>query len=344
MVVLNFYGKIEPICISKKLGLYISNLPNEEYNEWRDELARELELSVKADNIYQEKLGANYNCGIINLFQKLFPEDLIPESFTKEHFDKISSHMICIYQDYDYSDMPLGGWDTNCFDGRFCEEDYSEKIIDFINFIASLDETQYLIPKPVTQWTFSSNHDEIDHYRIFWGGDSAENYISALREWGKIFDGFLCSRNDYLLFDYLVNTLHKDNEYNEYHLLKAFSLCQLFLEKNRESELDTKLPLFFEPHNSEINTKRQAELFRKMRNKIAHGDFLSFEIVIETYASEFMDGRFAFDYSEYSRKNWVIQHVCCELDNVIRKLLCMVLFNRTELDNIKNYTCKEIRK
>lgn len=155
MVVLNFYGKIEPICISKKLGLYISNLPNEEYNEWRDELARELELSVKADNIYQEKLGANYNCGIINLFQKLFPEDLIPEAFTKEHFDKISAQMICIYQDYDYSDMPLGGWDTNCFDGRFCEEDYSEKIIDFINFIASLDETQYLIPKPVPQWTFS---------------------------------------------------------------------------------------------------------------------------------------------------------------------------------------------
>ena len=27
MVVLNFYGKIEPICISEKLGLYIANLP-----------------------------------------------------------------------------------------------------------------------------------------------------------------------------------------------------------------------------------------------------------------------------------------------------------------------------
>ena len=34
MVVLNFYGKIEPICISEKLGLYIANLPNEEYNEY----------------------------------------------------------------------------------------------------------------------------------------------------------------------------------------------------------------------------------------------------------------------------------------------------------------------
>ena len=57
MVVLNFYGKIEPICISEKLGLYIANLPNEEYNEWRDALAEELELAVKANKIYQEKLS-----------------------------------------------------------------------------------------------------------------------------------------------------------------------------------------------------------------------------------------------------------------------------------------------
>ena len=335
MVVLNFYGKIEPICISEKLGLYIANLPNEEHNEWRDALTDELELAVKADKIYQEKLGTNYPCRIINLYQTLFPDELLPETFAQEHYIKIADQMIYIYQDYDYSDMPLGGWDTNCFDGRLCEEDYSEKIIDFINFMAHSDKTGYTIPKPVPQWTFSSNHDEIDHWRIFWGGEEAAEYISVLQEWGKLFDSFLCSRNDYLLFDYLVNTIHKDNEYNENHLMKAFSLCQLFLEKNKESELDAKLPQFFDLLDPEIDTKRQAELFRKMRNKIAHGDFLAFETVVETYASEFMDGRFAFDYSEYSRKNWAIQHVCCEIDDVVRKLLCMLLFNRDELEQIK---------
>lgn len=190
--------------------------------------------------------------------------------------------MIFIYQDYDYTDMPLGGWDTNCFDGRLCEEDYSEKIIDFINFMAHSDQPDYAIPKPVPQWTFSSNHDGIDYWRIFWGGEESAEYILALQEWGKLFDSFLCSRNDYLLFDYLVNTIHKDNEYNENHLIKAFSLCQLFLERHKESELDAKLPQFFELLGPESDTKRQAELFRKMRNKIAHGDFLAFETVIET--------------------------------------------------------------
>lgn len=122
--------------------------------------------------------------------------------------------------------------------------------------------------------------------------------------------------------------------------MKAFSLCQLFLEKHNERELDFKLPLFFESYNSEVNTRRQAELFRKMRNKIAHGDFLAFEAVVETYASEFMDERFSFDYSEYSRKNWAIQTACCELDDAIRKLLCMLLFNRLELERIKNIVPK----
>lgn len=191
MVVLNFYGKIEPICISEKLGLYIANLPNEEYNEWRNALAEELELAVKANKIYQEKLGTNYPCGIINLYQTLFPDELLPGEFEQEHYIKIADQMIFIYQDYDYTDMPLGGWDTNCFDGRLCEEDYSEKIIDFINFMAHSDQPDYAIPKPVPQWTFSSNHDGIDYWRIFWGGEESAEYILALQEWGKLFDSFL---------------------------------------------------------------------------------------------------------------------------------------------------------
>ena len=335
MVVLNFYGKIEPICISEKLGLYLSNLPNEEFNEWKDELADELELAVKADKIYQEKLGTNYPCGIIRLYHSLFPKETIPESFSKEHYSKIAEQMICIYQEYDYEDMPLGGWETNCFDGRLCEEDYSENIIVFINFISCSHTVDCRLPNLVPQWTYSSNYDEIDHYRIFWGGERSEDYISALLKWGNFFDDFLCSRNDYLLFDYLVNTIHKDNEYNENHLMKAFSICQLFLEKERESELDYKLPQFFRPNFTETELKRQAELFRKMRNKIAHGDFEALETVIETYATEFMDGRFAFDYSECSRKNWTIQHVCCELDYAVRELMCMMLVDREKLDKIK---------
>jgi len=336
MVVLNFYGKIQPICISKKLGLYLANVPDEEQNEWREELANVLELAVKADRIYQEKLGTNYTCGIFDLYKTVFPEEVLPATFTFDHYKKIADHMICIYQDYNYEDMPLGGWDTNCFDGRLCEEDYAEKIINFINYLSYSNETIHMYPNPVPQWIYSSNQDGIDHFRIFWGGEEATAYCLCLQEWGKLFDNLLCTKIDYLLFDYLVNTIHKDNEYNELNLMKAFSLCQLFLEKHKESELDKKLPLFIDITDSVNEKTRMAELCRKMRNKIAHGDFVDFESVVETYAIEFLDGRFSFDYSELSRKNWTIQHVCCLLDDIIRKLVYMLFYNRNELERIKN--------
>lgn len=289
MVVLNFYGKIEPICISKKLKIYISNLPNEQYNEWRDELTNWLILSEKTYGIYCDYSQYKRECPICNLYNKVFPEKEVPLKFTKINYQELADRMICIYFNYDYSDMPLGGWETNCFDGRLCEEDYAEKIIDFINFISYHDKNvNFLTPCP--QWIYSSNYDEINHYRIFWGGEQADEYIKTLIEFGRVLDNFLCDKNDYLLFDYLANSIHEDKKFNEYHLLKTYSLCQLFLEKSKESELDYKLPELMDSTIPYEKRKEQAELLRKLRNKIAHGDFCSFEKLVEEYAQKIMDG------------------------------------------------------
>lgn len=51
MVVLNCYGKIDKICISTKLGLYLSNLPDSPENNWKEQLEKELKLSYDADRI-----------------------------------------------------------------------------------------------------------------------------------------------------------------------------------------------------------------------------------------------------------------------------------------------------
>jgi len=337
MVVLNFYGQIPKICISRKLGLYLSNLPNKEQDNWRDGLSNELCLAQNVDRIFQENLGTNYPCGIYKLYSKVFPGKNLPEVFEKQHYDELASNMICISFDYSYDDMPLGGWDTNCFDGRLCEEDYAEKIIDFINFSSyPYVGSTITFPNPVPKWIYSSNQVEIDHYRVFWGGDPAPEYICALQEWGSLFDSFLHDKSDFLLFDYLINSIHKDSEYNEYHLMKSYSLCQLFLEKEHETELDIKLPYFFRHQfDSDDDRKRCACLLRKLRNKIAHGDFIAFEKCIEDYAVAFMKGRFRFDYSEYSRRNWVVLHICCQLDEVIRQLIHMLFYDRTVLNQLK---------
>lgn len=51
MVVLNVYGKIEPICISEKLKLYIKNLPCVEHDNWQESIRNELLESMKIREI-----------------------------------------------------------------------------------------------------------------------------------------------------------------------------------------------------------------------------------------------------------------------------------------------------
>lgn len=335
MVILDCYGKITPICISNKLGLFIANIPKEEGNNCLEWIINEIDLAVKFDRYYKKIFNINFPCGIKNLYTTLFPNEILPNKFTRDNYNKIAEHMIYIYQEYDYQDMPLGGFETNCFDDRYCEEEYAEKIINFIQFISHMNTSTWNIPEPVPQWVYSSNHFDVNYSRIFYGGKPAREYIVSLQKWGNILDDFLKTRNDYLLFDYLVNMIYKHNGCDMNHLIKAYSLCQLFLEKDKEIELDKKLPNFLNCYGENKDKKYLAELLRKMRNKIAHGDFIGFENLVEIYANEFLDKDFDFDYTEYSRKNWVLLNVCCLLDDVVRKLICMLLFNKDELYKIK---------
>lgn len=224
-------------------------------------------------------------------------------------------------------------------------QEKKDKVINFMNFLA-YSRPIYNgrgFPTPVPQWTYSSNHDELDYYRIFWGGESVTQYLNSMLEWGKLFDNFLINRERYLQLDYLINSIYKDNEYNEYHLIKDFSLCQLMLENKCEAELDIKLQRFLPDRLSNDEKQLCAKLLRQLRNKIAHGDFIAFEEKIEEYAIRFLDGKFEFDYSEYSRKNWTIEHVCCLLDDVLKKIFNMVFYDYETLENIKKPDDKKER-
>lgn len=335
MVVLNIYAKTEPLCISKKLGLYISNLPNEEKNNWNSELVKEMYYSQKRLLLEYERHNIKRDINISDFYHNIFPNaKLEKDSAEKDLLQKIVDNMICIYMDYNYEDMPLGDWKTNCFDGRFCEEDYAEKIIDFINFLSTGTYFYDLASTP--QWIYSSNHDFNNPHRIFCFNSNANNSLETLKKWGTIFDNFLQSRNDYLQFDYLINSFYKNNEFNEFYYFKLFSICQLFLEKDKEYELDKKLPKFFDNGYTVKEKEDMAGTLRRMRNKIAHGDFISFENIIEEYAIKFMDGRYSFDYSEYSRKNWVLLHTCCLLEDIIREIISLLFYEKDELLKIKN--------
>ena len=331
MVTLNVYGKIAPICISEKLKLYISNLPNSAECNWKQYVLEELQSAIDVHNLRCKNHSIDSHINIRELHRKRCKANASEHTnVDNDLLKEIVDNMICVHLDYSYDDMPLGGRETNPFDGRCCEKDYAELLMDFFHFLS------FLSPKPVPLWTYSSNYfREASYYRFFFPPIELEPAIEALITIGEKIDSFLQTRNDYLQLDYIVQAIHDMHDYDTYHFFKLYSLCQLFLENEKESELDYKLPIFLEQEYSKTERKQVAFIMRQMRNKIAHGDFVAFEKKVEEYAQYVLDDRYDFDYAEYSRKNWVLLNACCKLTDAVKEMIALLFNDRTKLQQIK---------
>lgn len=75
MVVLNIYSKIEPICISKKLGLYIGNIINSKFGDWKEELVDV--LTESKEKIIKNELNHSLEkrFDFRNEFKKILKDD-----------------------------------------------------------------------------------------------------------------------------------------------------------------------------------------------------------------------------------------------------------------------------
>lgn len=151
-------------------------------------------------------------------------------------------------------------------------------------------------------------------------------------------DDFLQKEDDYYWLEYLCNALYQsnDNYENLYHYMKLYSLCSMFLEKNQEIELDYKLPYLMDKELEYTERVDMAAAMRKIRNKIAHGQFIKVYQLLEEYAKLFMDGHFWFDYFEHSRNSWIISHLCYELNKIVKELIHLLILNKEKLPELKN--------
>lgn len=340
MVVLNVFGKIPKTCISSKLKLYIGNLPNEEFNNWEEELTQELRKAIDMHNCNVIHIDKNHLVDEIEIYKRLLSCNNPPNYPAKEDYlSEIAKNMICIFFDYEYEDMPLGDWTENCFDSRLCEDEYEEKIVNFLNFLNhNFDEESGDIPIKTPTYIYLSRNDLLDYRRLLFLGKPIDNYLDNMKKWGEYLDSFLNTQNDYYLLDYLVNAIYNDNEYNAYHFVKTFSLCETLLANSRvkkDTKFNEKLSRFIKSNSNETVFKKTV-LLHQIRNKISHGDFEAYLKKTEEYAQKYMDGHYWFDYSEYSRLNWVLLHICCEIDDALRKILYLMFTEREKMNILKN--------
>jgi len=347
MIVIDVYGKIEKTVISEKLQLCIANLPNEEHNDWKQELIRVMEREINQQELdnseFEKDYGKKLKSYDANYLKRIIDDNFndyngMEESDISNYLNYIADNMICLFFDYKYENMPFFDWKTNCFDGRFCEEDYAEKIINFIRFVRK-NNKELLFPT----CTYSSNTHFLEKTRVITilnhkRKETLDEYISQLKKWGEYIDEFLENENDYYKFDYIVNALYKDNEHNMNHFFRSYSLLEALLLKSSEKteKLDEKVAIFLE-HTYGTESKKVARLLRQMRNKIGHGDFMAFNVKSEEFATAYMK-QFSFDYSEYSRLNWILLHVCCLLDDLLAEILFVLLHDKYKINKIKNNT------
>lgn len=254
MIILNVLGKIEKTYISEKLGLYISNLPDGgeiNWNNWQEGIKETISIAYETEKLEASQFIGKFENGPENRFVvrviekakdilnlKDGPEDVI----IKKYIDYLSKNMICIDIDYKHSSIPDGESTFSCFDGGSCEEEPVEKLLDFLNFISGGIDNNVSIPHCI----YSTSVRKDREYRyLFSGTTEIKDQILEFQKLGRKLDGFLISEKDFYQLDYLCNALFEIDvdERNTYHYMKLYSLCALFLEKEREQELDYKLPV-----------------------------------------------------------------------------------------------------
>lgn len=346
MVILNLLGKIEPICVSQKLKLYIANLPKDDFNNWNGGLVEEMEDILKYSSIqtgrFQKEFANIKPLDIKEIFHSKYPQISVEDMTEKECIQHIADEMIYIYFDYNYDDMPVGDWTSNCFDGRCCERDYTEKIVDFIRFLCNEENHKKYpkIPDIKIHCIYSGDDYGLPEncHLIFSGTTNIEKTINYLVEFGALLDSFFNNEEDYYFFDYLCTELHEIDRKNftPNHCQKLYSLCEFFLEKDTDHELDEKLPPFIKDFYSLEDREKIAIIARQIRNKVAHGDFSKFRDKLEEYATEIMEkNNYWFDYSEYSRQNWAIMNLCFNLLFAIQNLTAVVLTDKQRIIALK---------
>ena len=132
--------------------------------------------------------------------------------------------MICIYFDYFYGDMPMGGWGENPFDDRLCWGYHR-----FFWFYAIWYRHVNAI------WIYLSNYNrEWPYYRMVLVGWNLNDQISILNNWVQKLDSFLLKCSNYLKMDYIACALHAIEEYDINYFLNCFHYAKcLWITKKK---------------------------------------------------------------------------------------------------------------
>ncbi|WP_430489371.1 hypothetical protein [Rossellomorea marisflavi] len=344
MIVVNIFGEIEPIVISKKLGIMQSNLPQ----DWQEGLIETMEEEIHHREYDVKKYNDLANIEQYNLKKIVEHKNfsgilgLRSEGYLKE----IANKLICIsVEDFENSMLQKK---NPYLDSPTCKIEFAEKWINLYEFLTKNDcNKRNWMPLTCMYSSEKSLFEQTNIFRTIYAEmsfdikmdpiDFNQRKIDSLIDYGKTIDSFLEKEENFYMLDYILTAIADDSNYNTYHLFKNYSLIEMILGKedfNDSIKFDEKLALFIKLDRYVNNEKNElfAKMIRQIRNKIAHGDFLGVRKKLEEYAAYFMENYY-FDYFEYSRENWIYLNICCELDRILADILWKAISEGSRVRN-----------
>lgn len=348
LVLLNMYGKIEPITISKKLGVSICNPAPDWVKGLQEDFMEEILINNhKISSFKQSGIDVSWAVGRYDL--QNIVEQLGWQEDGKNNMQIIAEHLIEI-QVSDFESSLLQMKNEN-MDSPTCEPQYTRKFL--CCKVQSSRNAKKVVPKQIPFSTYNSDDLQKEPLIINYlqamlhphpahkvtVSDYTQGGINALTKIGELIDDFLVTDKDFWLFDYIINALFSDEELNSYHVFKTMSLIEMLIINPKGNgktagEIEFKLPQFLSDRIPQKDGVLFSQIMRKLRNKIAHGDFEAVQQLLELYRQAFMQN-FRFDEFEYSIENWTYMDICLRLDEALNEILWFMLSDKEKLNTLQ---------
>lgn len=193
MIILNFIGKIDKIYISKKLGLYISNIPNTDKDDWQDYIKKTLKTAYDVNKLHSsfvmsdnEEISDNvFVESIIEASKKILGNEYDSEMLVDDYIDYLAKHMVSLNIDYKNNSIPTKEDEHYCFDGGSCETEPEKKILEFLRYFGyeEISNDKMLLPYCIYS-SFEMSFDNEYKY-IFNISNETDKFINGLCFVGK---------------------------------------------------------------------------------------------------------------------------------------------------------------
>ena len=348
MVGLECLGKITPICISKKLGLYIKNADDKYLRDQiKDELIDDYNKNLERNADYF-KYNSRQIISLISkyliIFDYEFSNDSIitdDEIFDRCDEDKLSTEL---------KKTPL----INPLD----EYEIEYKFLYLYNFVErsktnKRDDLDMIFYTGFPNWQFNEIFNRFiiktfkerkEVYILYKYYDNYENEyndkIGGLISFGKKFDIVIKQSSDYLKLDFIVETLLAA-ENNQYSILNYISLIEMLIVNPKcdtRNQMKQKLKFFINNDILKANEESEIEyysgLIYDIRSRLIHGNFNSLKKELIKYKNRYMQS-FNFDYGEYKEENWILISISIKLRQIVKNIMIKFFNEYEKLEDFK---------